>query len=155
MKNNSIITLLLVGAFLYTDTAGAGVWTAQGSAGQIWHNPAIPHSGGEMVFQDGKVTNPIRNDSSFEYWVIPFQLSVTNALYTGTQSISGSTQSRLVTFNSNGSVFGATTWTTSSALGSVTVPTDGTLFSQSWLPWTCGPSSCTQSSTLNQIKVTY
>jgi hypothetical protein len=152
MKNNKFMALLAIGAFVYTGTSSAGVLTAQAIQGHEWTTT------GQLESIDGQVTTPgplgVTN-SGAPIWVVPLTLNTTNTSYTGTQYSIGAVKTRLVSFNPNGSVFFAGTATTSSAIGSATVPTDGTLFSQSTLPFSCGPTVCAQGSTLIQVKVTF
>jgi hypothetical protein len=134
-------------------TANAGSLTVQAAAGHVWNSTSF----GYMVRNDGQVKGP-PSTATGNYWAIPIPLSVTGVTYTGTQ-YSGTTwvspDSRLVSFNSNGQVIAMSAWTSLSSIGSVYVPVDGTLFSQSYIDTTKSTYGYYTADSLATIKVTY
>jgi len=141
------------------DADAAGAWVFQAGAGHLW-----PGGGSSALsLFDGHVCVPSTSPqpSGSWTWVVPVQLSTTAATtYTGTQytstSLTATVASRLVSFNTDGTVAQAKAATTDSAIGTAAVPANGTLFVQSQLTQPgCSSGFFCGTACLEQVKVTY
>lgn len=141
----------VLGACFVADKASAGAWVLQASSGHIWNGAGL----GGLTSSDGTVSSPVAGSSNY-IWVIPVPVSTTAATsYTPTQytgnSGGGTVCSRLASFASDGSFFQGAACSTGPGMGgAITVPANGTLFSQSTLN-----SNGFGSAKLNQVKVMF
>src|ERR1044071_7613273 len=107
MRRALLIGVTVSTIALGTAAVNAGALTAMASAGHPWNGTGLDG----MTASDGTITTP--PDGSVHIWVVPFQLATTNATYSGIQYTNvvdngtGKAQvaSRLVSFNTNGTVF--------------------------------------------------
>ena len=147
MKIKSLLTSLIAAAgLLLTSGAHAATWSFQPGAGHVWNGFNNTMAG--LTRSDGMIVAPVGANGTI--WVVPVQLSATNLNHTGFQSTSiaagASVNSRLAVFNSTGNFVGATAFTTAANIGTILVPLNGTMFTQ---------TSFIGNSTLRSLRVTF
>lgn len=138
--NKAIAAVAGMAVVIVTSVASATTWYVQAASGRPWN--------GEQTVQE------VYDDNRFElldtrvcakalftsiYWVTDVPITSTNTTYDAEQNRTWSggngskVETRLVSFNANGTVFAAGSATTNTALNSVSVPSNGSLFAQTTL----------------------
>lgn len=140
-----LISLIAAAGLMLSSGAHAAQWSFQPGAGHLWNGN---NTLGGLTRVDGMIVAPVGANGII--WVVPVQLSATNLNHTGFQSTSiaagASVNSRLAVFNSVGNFVGATAFTTAANIGTILVPLNGTMFTQ---------TSFVGNSTLRSLRVTF
>jgi hypothetical protein len=142
MKKVSKVVAALAGltVVIATSAASATTWYIQAASGRPWNGTQVTndaYNDDRTSLLDTRVCAAINWVSAV--WVTDVPITSTNTTYDGEQNRSwagdpgSKVESRLVSFNSNGTVYSASSATTNVALNSVSVPSNGSLFVQSTL----------------------